>query len=412
MTLRDLIRRTLCLGVLLTTWSGAPEANASEFSLEGSLQFDLRAFPGPRSYVGQDKSTVSPSFVAAPELFYETDSGDDLFTFKPFFRADTHDRERTHFDIREANWLRQGDGWDLTVGLGKVFWGVNESVHLVDIINQTDAVEDLDGENKLGQPMINFNLETHLGTFGGFILPGFRERTFAGKKGRLRGRLAFDNDRATYDSSSEEQHTDFAARWSHVIDDVDIGLSHFIGTSREPRFNQVNDGGRVLLRPHYDQIDQTGWDVQLTTGPWLWKLETMTRGGHGDRFVAGVGGVEYTIFQLGGLDFLRQADLGLIAEISQDGRDDTRAPATLNDNDVFFGTRLALNDENDTSALGGFVIDRLTGETLFSVEYEQRLTDTWKLEFKAHTTLNTPRDGFTQGIRHDDYFVIRLTRFF
>ena len=40
------------------------------------------------------------------------------------------------------------------VGVGKVFWGVTESQHLVDIINQTDLVENIDTEDKLGQPML------------------------------------------------------------------------------------------------------------------------------------------------------------------------------------------------------------------------------------------------------------------
>ena len=93
---------------------------------------------------------------------------------------------------------------------------------------------------------------------------------------------------------------DFAVRSSKVFGDLDIGITHFHGTSREPRFNRVSNGGQTVFRPQYDLIDQTGLDAQLTIGPWLWKLEAMTRSGHGDRFVAGVGGVEYTLFQIVG----------------------------------------------------------------------------------------------------------------
>jgi len=32
------------------------------------------------------------------------------------------------------------DDWELTTGVSKVYWGVMEAVHLVDIINQTDFV--------------------------------------------------------------------------------------------------------------------------------------------------------------------------------------------------------------------------------------------------------------------------------
>ena len=215
---------TALLFALWFPWSG--EGTAGKLDLEGSSQIDLRVFPGSRSYEGQDKSVLSPSAVLAPELIYETDSGEDRFTFSPFYRFDAHDPERTHWDIREAIWLRQGDDWDLQAGFDKVFWGVTESVHLVDIINQTDQVEDLDGEDKLGQPMINYNIEGDSGALGLFVLPGFRERTFPGSKARLRGSFPIDTDNATYDSSAKEFHVDFAARWSQVFGNMDIGISH------------------------------------------------------------------------------------------------------------------------------------------------------------------------------------------
>ena len=46
--------------------------------------------------------------------------------------------------------------------------------------------EELDQEEKLGQPMINLALIRDWGTVGLFVLPGFRERTFAGVHGRPR----------------------------------------------------------------------------------------------------------------------------------------------------------------------------------------------------------------------------------
>lgn len=68
----------------------------------------------------------------------------------------------------------------------KEFWGVAEARHLVDIINQTDEVENFDREDKLGQPMINLALINNWGTLDFFLLTGFRDRTFPGREGRLR----------------------------------------------------------------------------------------------------------------------------------------------------------------------------------------------------------------------------------
>jgi len=47
----------------------------------------------------------------------------------------------------------------LLVGINSVFWRVVESNHLVDILNQTDLIEDIDGEEKLGQPMISLSTQ-------------------------------------------------------------------------------------------------------------------------------------------------------------------------------------------------------------------------------------------------------------
>ncbi len=389
-------------------WFGAA-ANAGEWDLSGSVVGELRVFPIQAAFPGQEDATFSPSLSLEPEVVYEWNDGEDRLTVVPFVRLDSHDDDRSHGDLREANWLHIGDDWDLVVGLDKVFWGVTESRHLVDIVNQDDGVENIDGEDKLGQPMVNLNLLRDWGTTSLFVLPGFRERTFPESDARLRGPRPIDDDDPTFDSGAENRHVDFALRWAHTVEDWDIGISHFHGTSREPRLiSRTVAGGGTVFVPHYDQIDQTGLDLQLTKDAWLWKLEAMTRGGHGDRFLAAVGGFEYTLFGV----FGTAADLGLLAEYLYDGRDQERAPATSADDDIFLGTRLALNDAQDTSALVGAVIDRTTQATLFFVEAERRLGDSWKVELEGRLFLNVPSGDPLAGIRDDDFITLRLSWFF
>ncbi len=289
------------------------------------------------------------------------------------------------------------------------FWGVTESRHLVDIINQDDAVEDIDGEDKLGQPMVNFNVFREWGAAGVFVLPGFRERTFPDDDARLRGSLPIDDDNPTYDSGAEDRHVDFAVRWSHTIGDWDVGLAHFHGTSREPRLiPRIDAGGRTALVPQYDQIDQTSLDLQLTRDAWLWKLEAMSRSGHGDRFLAAVGGFEYTLF--GVLE--TSADLGLLDEYLYDGREDGTAPGTSADDAIFLGGRLALNDEQGSAMLAGAIVDRTSQATLLFVEAERRLGDSWKIELECRIFLNVPGGDPLAGIRDDNVVTLRLTKFF
>ena len=153
------------------------------------------------------------SIVLAPEFYHEWNAGDYSLLFSPFLRVDSADSARTHADIRELIWQTNHDDWELKLGVGKVFWGVTESQHLVDVINQTDLVENADTEDKLGQPMINLTLLKDWGTVDLFVLPYFRERTFAGKAGRLRSTVVVDTDNARYESGAAERHIDAAIRW-------------------------------------------------------------------------------------------------------------------------------------------------------------------------------------------------------
>jgi hypothetical protein len=256
--------------------------------------------------------------------------------------------------------------------------------------------------------MANLNYFTRLGTFGLFVLPGFRERTFPDREARLRGSNPVLVDDARYDSGAEQYHVDFAGRWWHTIDGLDVGIAHFHGTGREPRLIPEMRSGEVVFIPFYDQIDQSSIDAQLTVGDWLLKLEGIMRSGQGDRFFATVAGFEYTLRGA----FGGRPDLGLLAEYHYDGRDDTAPPTTF-DRDIFVGARLTLNDPQSTSVLAGAIIDQSDQTTAINVEAERRLGDRWKVEMEARLFVNvSPSDSVLYGIRRDDHVVLRLSRFF
>ncbi len=375
--------------------------------VRGSAFLETRLFPSSPAFPEQRDATVSPSFGLEPELLWENGAGSFQLVIKPFFRWDAHDDNRTHFDLREASVTYLADGWTLFAGVGKVFWGKTEAHHLVDIVNQTDAVEDIDNEDKLGQPMINFTLERDWGAIDVFFVPYFRDRTFPDGRARLRGPLPILDD-AVHEAAGGHWHPDVAARWSYFTGSLDFALSAFRGQSREPRLlpvDQPDDG--LALQPVYDIIDQVSVEAQWTAGPTLWKLEAMTRGGHGDRFLATVAGVEHTFFGIGP----GAADLGLLGEIMLDGRDES-APFTAFDNDLFFGARWAFNDTADSSVLGGPVIDFETGEILAFLEAERRFGDRWVAQIEVRAFMNTDEMGPLHGLRRDDFMTIRLSRYF
>ena len=339
------------------------------------------------------------------EFRWRNFEGDQRASIIPYLRWDATDEQRSIADLREAYWAYEGGDYEVLVGANTVFWGVTESVHLVDIINQTDAVGDIDGEDKLGQAMVNIEMQRDWGLLSMYVMPHFRERTFAGVDGRFRTPLPVDEDNAVFESSDEENHVDLALRYSHYIGDVDLGVSVFSGTSREPRLVLAEDG--TALVPHYDLIDQLGVDLQYTRDAWLWKLEAIGRETANDSFAAAVGGVEYTIYQL--LD--SSSDLGLLLEYQYDGRDRTE-PLTLADNDLFVAARFALNDMQDSSALMGVAYDVDTGATFMNVEAERRIGNNYVLELRARFFTAAETDDPMFVITNDDYLQLQLSRYF
>jgi len=383
----------------------AQSAHAGEVDLSGSVELQARAYWNDPAWSGQDDRSLQGSIAASTDIRWTSEAGDQRASLIPFLRWDAVDDERNLADLREAYWAIEGDGYEWLVGANTVFWGVTESVHLVDIINQTDFAGDIDGEDKLGQPMLSLYLQRDWGAITAFAMPYFRERTFAGREGRFRPPLPVDTDSPVYESSRDEHHLDLALRYSHYVGDVDIGLSAFSGTSREPRFVPATDGRSLL--PVYDQIDQVGVDLQYTNEAWLWKLEAIARNGAIDSFTAAVGGFEYTVYQV--LD--SAADVGLLLEYQYDGRNELEPPTTA-DNDVFVAARLALNDVQDTAVLAGISVDTKTGETFVNVEAERRFGEDWFAELRIRAFSGAGAGDTTFWLQQDDYAELNIARHF
>jgi hypothetical protein len=390
----------------LLLWLPGGEAGVQSGRWSGYAATELRLFPQNPLAPGQHEENLS--LVFEPEYYREWDNGRQSLTFVPFLRLDQHDDERTHADIRELTWLRVGEGWELRAGIRKVFWGVTEFLHLVDVINQTDFVENIDTEEKLGQPMLNVAITRDWGTLDFFLLPFFRERTFPGSDGRLRFLLPVDTDRARYESGVGRRHVDWAIRWFQTLGDWDIGVAHFSGTSREPRlFPDLSNPLDPVLLPVYDLMDQTSLDVQATKGDWLWKLEVLTRRVLGERSTALTGGFEYTFVGI----FGTAVDLGILSEYLYDNRGDEAAPTPFED-DLAFGCRLVFNDVQSTELLVGVLLDRRSHAQFWNLEASRRLGSSWKLAVEGRAFERVSPEDLFFGFRRDDYIQVELAWYF
>ncbi len=373
------------------------------YELSGNVSLQTRLFPNSPADPRQEHNDVSGA--GEIEWYHEFASGSSI-TFTPFLRLDSADSERTHWDLREAKYLYLAESWELVLGVGKVFWGATEFVHLVDIINQTDLVESLDGEEKLGQPMIHFSVLRDWGVIDAFVLPWFRERTFAGEDGRLRPSFLIDTDRSRYESGAEQTHPDLALRYSQTFGDVDAGMYYFTGTGRAPTLLPVIEGSELVLIPYYEQIQQTGLDIQMVAGNWLWKGEALYRRGQGHPFAATTFGFEYTFYGIGD----SQMDLGLLGEYVFDDR--ATEFASPYNNDIMAGMRLAVNDAAGTEILMGVIKDVKLSSQFYSVEAGRRLGENWKLTLDILLFADIEQTDPAYGMRYDDMVKVEMVYYF
>ena len=397
-------------GLALMTAAGAG-AQILEFSGDASLQ--ARWYPESPAFAGQRSSTGG--LVVEPTLYGDVGPRTS-FTVAPLYRYDSADSRRTHVDVREAYFLTHGNwgdnSWELRLGLDRVFWGVAELHNLVDVVNQLDLVEHPRDRPKLGQPMAHLTVSGDWGIAESFVLPYHRKRTFPGRSGRLRSSFQIDED-ALYESGAEERHVDVAFRYSNSVGLLDFGLSAFAGTSREASFRlgRQSEAHATVPRliPYYEQIRQFGFDAQLTTEPWLYKMEAVHRSGAAnllgqeEDYSAFVFGMERTLYAL----FDSTADLTFLAEWLYDDRGDQATSVWAND--LFIAGFLAFNDVRGTELVAGLLGDLRHDYRALSMELKRRLSDSWSLRVEVIANLSADPRDLTYDGRRDSFLGAGLT---
>lgn len=458
------MRFKIILPLAAALWAASFHAHALEIDMSGKAGVQGQFFSHAPTHQEQDTNTAS--VFLSPEFSYAFEDNSDLITVGLHGRLDATDKERTHADIRELNYLKvaESGNWELKTGISTVFWGVAEGQNLVDVINQKDSLEGVATDEKLGQPMVQLTLldtqaflpEQDWGTLDLFVLPYFRKAAFPGKNGRFRPPIPVSNTRAFFESSQKENHIDYAGRWSHAIGPVDIGLSYFKGTNRTPSL-VVELSPQILgtntfriptgdVVPYYAQLEQFGLDIQISAEGFLFKLEAVNRNTNENFFLNPETGkpvskldiascrnlpntlrcpisnqikdTHYTAYTVGGEytfgDIAGSGiDVSLIAEYNKDSRNKETNLALLQ-NDVLLGTRLALNNANSTTGLFGLIRDLDYQSIIASAELETRLSNdiSASIEHRSFITQENSKDPVLSQIENDDFTKISVEYFF
>jgi len=386
--------------------SVAFSANTKEhraFKTAGKISLENRYFPDPGMY--KNTKQYEGSLGINPEFKAFWDESKSVFSFTPYIFLSTPDNEKTHVDVRELSYTNTFGKFILKAGISTVYWGANGSRLLVDIVNQTDIVLNIEGGDKLGQPMLSLSHQWDIGRLDLFILPYFRERTFNGVEGRPRGQLFVDQNSALYEHEDEERHIDYAGRFLVQLGKLDLGISHFRGTDRTPQY--VLAANQSSLRPFYVQGHQTGLDFKYSYESLLVKYEGIFNNAHTtNSYLAQTLGFEYTIYK-----FYNGVDINLFYEHIYDDRGESSA-AIFNNHSVI-GGRIYFNDKKSTEFLFAPSFYNRTGhlETI-RARIGQMLTKHIKWELEVNTISSRKKTLLLYPLRKDDFFEARLRYFF
>lgn len=422
-------------------------AMAGTSKLSGYLEAEYRYYPQDATFEEQDDNFGS--LAAEIEAYWTSDNENHSVRFKPFGRITTaEDGNRDHADIRELYYTYAGSGWQVEAGINKVYWGVAESAHLVDIINQTDAVEAFNGEEKLGQPMVSLGLEQSWGNLDFYILPYFREGKFSDGSERNKLPDPINYDKTLYESDDEEKHIDFAMRWAHYFGDVDVGVSYFNGTNRDaiPIVSKfiVDQTQNPPLEPtefasYYEQLQQVGLDLQYIWEDWAFKFEGTAKQLDTGNYNSAVAGFEYTLSDVN----FSGIDIGLLAEYMWNDRKavDISGPSLkiveypegvdpedLNledqelpvpgeflspfENDIFIGTRFTMNDVDSTDFLAGIIYDLESSTAIGSFEGSTRFGESLRVSVNLYILTTVPEDSSFYYSRRDDQIEVKAQWYF
>ena len=378
--------------------------------IDYKADLSLSSWIFPESPIHNEQKHNNYSFSFEPEIYLEW-SNSKNFVFRPFYRLDSQDNYRTHFDFRELKYSFYGEDWESNFGIGQVFWGVTESKNVVDIINQFDAVDDPLMKTKLGKPLINLTLIRDYGYFDFYLMTYFRERTFPGLKGRLRTNPPFLKNASSYEGGSKWT-PELAMRWSNSYDEYDISLHSFVGYARAPAIDIKIIDGKIQYAPNYQRIRQLGGTLQRTMNSTLLKLEWVARHGEKDSnlrrggHISAVLGFEHTSYQSIG----DNGDIGFLMEYNFDSRR-SRSSDSLQD-DLFLATRFNLNDAENTEMLLGTIFDLDGDGQIYQLDLGRRITDSITLGVKGAIYQNGRLGSNLYILRQDSWIELNLKKYF
>ena len=366
----------------------------AEIEVSGHIDLDSEF------YLNKESSRESNSFTAKQTLELKYLKDDYTVFTKLYAQAayndSLHENKQTKRSfVRIDEFYVKHDGEDSSAQVGKSikFWGALELRNIVDVFNPNELRDDMFSVNKLGVYNASYAYFTDNGevslilkvheqdqkmaqhpyvyypfpyVYYPFPLAISYEKELQTSKNKNRPSLYI-----TYSASTDSEYA------------LDYAFIYENGYDSQRYFSAVLNQPTRYVQNAY-MVDKFMTYNTLVIGATLLKVEALYTDVQANTFVGDYShfalGIEHTFEDLGS-----GAAIGFISEYykyttyESDKYNDLQLYETMQD-DLFLGLRYVLNDADDSSIVGGAVVDMEYDEQMYYAKYESRFGDSIKVE--------------------------------
>ncbi len=344
-----------------------------------------------------------------------------------FARVDAQDDSRDLVAVEEAFAGYRKRGWEARLGIQMLNWTATEAFHPADVVNSRNLDSDIENPEKLGELMVSLRRRLGEGSLTGYYLP----RLEAPELPASSSRLSFappgfdftdpvwleDSDTPSTDSRSDQ----WGLRVNQTIGDADLALFYLDHLDRQQPVVLI-DAETASLTPVYQRVANIGLTWLQIAGDWVLKLEAAHKDFQEQRGA-------YRAFRQQdhtqiafGIDYGWVNGRGADATLLLEGQaflgvgEAERAALGIFQRDLLAGYRHAFNDVMGRELLLTFIFDiERDPEHLLNIRYQQRLSDTWRVQGGLRWIEAPQKDALPIGLELLDeanQIYLELSRFF
>ena len=401
-------------------------AGGDGWDSKGEIVLETRAFSDDDQDFSQD---VGLGLFSRLEASYK--KGAWRLRMRGFARIDRKDSDRDLTAFEEAFVGYRKSGWEARLGFQMLNWTATEAFHPADVVNSRNLDSAIENPEKLGELMFSLRRRMGQGGLTFYYLPRYEEPKLPGPHSRLgfvppgfqiTPPVWIESDGRI---SENNAGTQWGLRFNQTLGDGDLSLFYLDHMDRQQPAVTIDlttpspSVSPSRLTPYYFRVKDLGVTYQHVLGDWIFKLEAA----HKDFIEVATGPAVEDHTQVAfGIDYGWSATDGSETTLLLEGsavlgtNEQQRALLSSFQRDLLLGYRRAFNDIMSRSVLVTVIVDmERSHELLANLEYEQRLSDTWRVKAGLRWIDAPQKEDLPVGLERLDeanQAYLNLSRFF